>query len=161
MWRFTMSAIHGPEWQVDLRTLNRDAAKAGGSDGASQLSGEGAGQPGGGQRGAGLPDGDQQEDGDYEAPAEAVPERQSTAGVSRSMASDGPPRNLELRERLNARIDLSKETAAVFTARMLRIPASLDVLGDPVSSIDLAEILGRGEFTAQLVGLLRTPRSPF
>ena len=154
MWREVMSAIHGPEWQVELRALNRDVAKAGGSDGARQLSGESAGQPGGGQRGAGLPDGVQQEDGEDEAPAtEAVPERQSTAGVSRSVASDGPPRALELRERLNARIDLSRETAAVFTARMLRIAGSLDVLDDPVGSIDLAEILARGELTAQLAAL--------
>ena len=36
MWREVMSAVYGPEWQVELRTQSRDAAQAGGSDGASQ-----------------------------------------------------------------------------------------------------------------------------
>ena len=69
------------------------------------------------------------------------------------MASEGPPRALELREGLNARIDPSRENVAEFSARVLRIAGALDVIGDPVGGMDLAEILGKGEYAAILFQL--------
>ena len=120
MWREVMSAIHGPDWQVEMRTSNRDVARAGGSDGASQLEGgESAGLVAGGQLGA-----VQFEGVDGVPAAESVLDGRSAAG-SRSLGAqttaDGPPGTLALRERLMVGIDLGKETAAGFTGRIRRI----------------------------------------
>ena len=53
-------------------------------------------------------------------------------------------------ERLMVGIDLGKETAAEFTGRIRRIADTLDLLDDPVSDVDIAEIMSRGECTARL-----------
>ena len=149
MWREVMSAIHGPGWQVEMRTLNRDVAKAGGSDGASQFDGgESAGLVDGGQLGAA-----QFDEGDGVPAAESVLDGRSAAGsksLGAQTTSDGPCGTLALRERLMVGIDLGKETAAEFTGRIRRIADTLDVLDDPVSDEDIAEIMSRGEYTARL-----------
>ena len=152
MWRLVMSAIHGPEWQVDLRALNRDAAKAGGSDGASQLSGESAGRPNDGQLGAEAVAKEQQDDGEVLA-EETGPEGRSVAGASRSIASEGPISAAALRQRLQAGIDLATETASSFVAKIHRLAMVLENLGEPVSGSDLAEAVSKGEYTALLQGL--------
>ena len=56
-WKAVMEAVYGPDWYAKLRARNRDPAEAGGSDLASQLSGESAMLPlEGGQDGADLRD---------------------------------------------------------------------------------------------------------
>ena len=128
MWREVMSAVYGLEWQVELRTQNKDAAQAGGSDGASQQ------------------ENSQVNAGADEAPAaEIAQERQSAAGTNRSFGaetvSDGGPSAPGLRQRLMVGIDPSKETVADFIDKTISTARALDAVGDPVAEEDLAEIL--------------------
>ena len=115
-------------------------AEAGGSDLASQL-----GEDHGGESAAQL----DEEDAKDAPGAEAVPERQSTAGASRSVASDGPPNGLGLRQRLMVPIK-EDETAVQFADKVDRIATALEAIGDPVSQEDLSEIAGRGVYLAKI-----------
>ena len=136
-----------------MRTSNRDVARAGGSDGASQLEGgESAGLVAGGQLGA-----VQFEGIDGVPAAESVLDGRSASGsksLGAQTTSDGPCGTLALRERLMVGIDLGKETAAEFTGRIRRIADTLDLLDDPISEVDIAEIMSRGEYTARLKELI-------
>ena len=142
-----MSAVYGPEWQVELRTQNKDAAQAGGSDDASQAESNryDGSRVAGGQVDTGA---------DGVPAAETAPERQSAAGTHRSFgaetASDVPPSAPVLRQRLMVAIDPSEETVAQFTKRLIRIAQALDAKGDPVAEEDLAEILSRAEYVTRI-----------
>ena len=156
-WREVMAAYAGPDWEIELRTQNQDAALAGSSD----LLGDDSAHPEGSDAGPAALDGGQlgaeQSDGvdaDGAPTLETVPERQSAAGASRSKASDGVcPSAPGLRQRLHTNIDLTKETADEFVARISRLAIALDNLGDPVAAAELAEITSRGEYTAMLQAL--------
>ena len=115
-------------------------AEAGGSDLASLLS-EGHG----GESAAQF----DEDDADDAPGAEAVPERQSTAGGSRSVASDGPISGLGLRQRLMVPIK-EDETAVQFADKVDRIATALEAIGDPVSQEYLSEIARRGEYLAKI-----------
>ena len=104
-----MEGVHGPDWYAQLKAQNRDVAEAGGSDLASQISGEsaeGRKEADGDLDVAGLRDKGLQDGGEDTPAGTTGPEGQSVAGASRSIASEGPVRAAEVRKKLRTGIDL-------------------------------------------------------